>query len=87
MIMVVLGQSLTFPNIGATISRASPPQRQGEMLGLNMAAMALARIVGPLVAAPLFALYIGGPFLAAALLILPALFMANEVRRYVKKAA
>ncbi|HYG25972.1 MAG TPA: MFS transporter [Caulobacteraceae bacterium] len=87
MILVVLGQSLTFPNIGATISRASPPERQGEMLGLNMAAMALARIVGPLIAAPLFALYVSGPFVAAALLILPAMFMANEVRRHVRKAA
>jgi MFS family permease len=87
MITVMIGQSLTFPNIGAVISRASPPQRQGEMLGLNMAAMALARIIGPLAAAPLFALHIGGPFAAAALLIIPALYMANEVRRQVRKLA
>jgi DHA1 family tetracycline resistance protein-like MFS transporter len=87
MITVVIGQSLTFPNIGAVISRASPPQRQGEMMGLNMAAMALARIIGPLAAAPLFALHIGGPFAAAALLIIPALYMANEVRRQVRKLA
>lgn len=87
MFLVVLGQSVTFPNIGAVISHSSPPDRQGEMLGLNMAAMALARIVGPLVAAPLFALHIGGPFMAAALLILPALFMASEVRRHVRLRA
>ena len=87
MVTVALGQSLTFPNIGAVISRASPADRQGEMLGLNMAAMALARIIGPLAAAPLFALHIGGPFAAAAILILPALFMANEVRRYVRMRA
>ena len=87
MITVALGQSLTFPNIGAIISHASPPDRQGEMLGLNMAAMALARIIGPLAAAPLFALHIGGPFAAAALLIIPALYMASEVRRYVRMRA
>jgi DHA1 family tetracycline resistance protein-like MFS transporter len=86
MLTVALGQSLTFPNIGAVISHASPPARQGEMLGLNMAAMALARIVGPLMAAPLFALHIGGPFAAAALLIIPAVWMASEVRRYVLHA-
>lgn len=85
--LVVLGQSVTFPNIGAVISHATPPDRQGEMLGLNMAAMALARIVGPLAAAPLFALHVGGPFAAAAFLILPALVMANEVRRHVLKQA
>ncbi|HEX6860011.1 MAG TPA: MFS transporter [Caulobacteraceae bacterium] len=87
MVTVALGQSLTFPNIGAVISRAAPPERQGEMLGLNMAGMALARIVGPLAAAPLFALDIGAPFAVAAVLILPALFMANEVRRNVRKLA
>lgn len=87
MIIVMIGQSLTFPNIGAVISHASPPARQGEMLGLNMAAMALARIIGPLVAAPLFALNTGGPFTAAALLIIPALYMANEVRHQVRRLA
>lgn len=87
MVTVALGQSLSFPNIGAVISRASPPDRQGEMLGLNMAAMALARIIGPLAAAPLFAIDINGPFIAAALMILPALYMANEVRRYIRKVA
>lgn len=87
MVTVALGQSLTFPNIGAVISRASPPHRQGEMLGLNMAGMALARIVGPLAAAPLFALHVSGPFAAAALLILPALYMATEVRRHVPRPA
>jgi DHA1 family tetracycline resistance protein-like MFS transporter len=87
MVTVAMGQALTFPNIGAVISRAAPPDRQGEMLGLNMAAMALARIVGPLAAAPLFAIHIGGPFAAAAILILPALYMANEVRRQVRHIA
>ncbi|HEX6867143.1 MAG TPA: MFS transporter [Caulobacteraceae bacterium] len=87
MVTMALGQSLCFPNIGAVISRASPPDRQGEMLGLNMAAMAAARVVGPLAAAPLFALDVNGPFIAAALMILPALYMAGEVRKRVLKAA
>src|SRR5690606_40661582 len=42
------GMSLAMPNISALISRASPPDRQGAMLGLNLATGALARIVGPL---------------------------------------
>ena len=46
---VCLGQSICFPNLSALISRAAPPDRQGEMLGLNMSAMALARIGGPIV--------------------------------------
>lgn len=88
MVVVMLGQSITFPNIGAVISHASPPERQGEMLGLNMSGMALARILGPLVAAPLFdGVSPSAPFAVAALLILPALFMGTEVRRHVRMAA
>ena len=86
MVTVALGQSLTFPNIGAVISHASPPEQQGEMLGLNMAAMAMARIIGPLAVAPLFAGFgPDAPFTVAAILILPALFMAWQVKRQVRR--
>ena len=73
---VCVGQSLCFPNISALISRAAPPDRQGEMLGLNMSGMALARIGGPMVAGWLFVLAPGGPFALSAVLVLPALWFA-----------
>ena len=78
--LVCIGQSICFPNISALISRAAPPDRQGEMLGLNMSGMALARIGGPVVAGQLFSLVApGGPFAFSALLILPALWFAGQV--------
>ena len=77
---VSFGQSLTFPNISALISQASPPERQGEMLGINMAGNCLARFGGPLYAGGVFEhVSIGAPFATAALLIAPALFMARQV--------
>ncbi len=77
---VCLGQSICFPNISALISRASPPDRQGEMLGLNMSGMALARIVGPVMAGQMFSLVaVGAPFAVSALLILPALWFAAQL--------
>ncbi|MET0272857.1 MAG: MFS transporter, partial [Phenylobacterium sp.] len=77
---VCLGQSICFPNISALISRASPPDRQGEMLGLNMSGMALARIGGPVLAGQLFSMVTpGAPFAFSALLILPALWFAGQV--------
>ena len=51
------------------------------MLGLNMSGMALARIGGPVLAGQLFSLAIGAPFAVAALLILPGLWFAAQVRR------
>jgi MFS family permease len=79
---VCLGQSICFPNIAALISHAAPPHRQGEMLGLNMSGMALARIGGPVLAGQLFSLVaVGAPFAFSALLVLPALVFAMQIRR------
>ena len=88
MIVVALGQSLAFPNIVAIISKSAPHDRQGEMLGLNTAAGALARIFGPLVAAPLFTgVGPSAPVAVAAGLCLPALFMAWRVSKAVRRSA
>ncbi len=86
--LVCIGQSICFPNLTALISRAAPPDRQGEMLGLNMSGMALARIGGPVIAGELFSLVTpGAPFAFAALLILPGLWFAAQVRKRVPMAA
>ena len=86
--LVCIGQSICFPNLTALISRAAPPDRQGEMLGLNMSGMALARIGGPVLAGQLFSLVApGAPFAMAALLILPGLWFAGQVRRRVHPLA
>jgi MFS transporter, DHA1 family, tetracycline resistance protein len=81
------GQSLVFPCVAALISRASPPDRQGQMLGLNMAAGSLARIGGPLLAGPLFGLAIGGPYWFGAALTVPAIFFAVTIVHRTKTAA
>ena len=78
--LVCVGQSLCFPNISALISRSAPPDRQGEMMGLNMSGMALARIGGPMLAGHLFTVVApGAPFALSAVLILPALWFAWAV--------
>ncbi len=88
MMTVAFGQSLTFPNISAVISKAASADRQGEMLGLNTATGALARIIGPLAAAPLFANFgPGAPFAVASALTVPALLMAWQVSKAVRKSA
>ncbi|WP_395442933.1 MFS transporter [Caulobacter sp. UC70_42] len=81
------GQSLVFPCVAALISRASPPDRQGQMLGLNMAAGSLARIGGPLLAGPLFGLATGGPYWFGAALTVPAIFFAMTIVHRAKAAA
>ena len=82
------GMSLAMPNISALISRSSPPDRQGAMLGLNMAAGSMARIVGPMVAGVLYsAVGPDWPFLVGAVLTVPAAMMAINAGRAARRRA
>ena len=76
------GMALAMPNISALISRSTSPDRQGALLGLNMAAGSLARMGGPIVAGVTFsALGPNAPFLTGAVLVLPAVWLALEAGR------
>lgn len=80
------GMSLAMPNISAMISRATPPDRQGAMLGLNMASGSIARIFGPIAAGTMFsALGHDWPFLIGAALTVPAAIMAINAGRALKR--
>ena len=50
----MMGFAFLTPSVQALVSRRSDPARQGEILGVNQSAAALARILGPLVSIPLF---------------------------------
>jgi predicted MFS family arabinose efflux permease len=83
--IVAFGQSICFPNLVALISKATPPDRQGEMLGVNMSNNALARIGGPLYAGWMFsAISPAAPFAFTALLVLPAVVLAWQLGRLTK---
>jgi MFS family permease len=55
--VAVIGFAFLTPSIQALISRRSDPARQGEVLGVNQSAAALARILGPLVGLSLYTLH------------------------------
>ncbi len=85
MALLMAGHSLAFPNAGALVSRNTPPDRQGSVMGLNMASNALSRIIGP----PLFGLIYGLsadlPFYLCALMIAAMLPVAWSVERMTRK--
>ena len=80
------GMAVTMPNISALISRSVDPDRQGAMLGLNMAASSSGRIFGPMAAGALFS-GVGHdwPFLIGAALTVPAAIMAVNAGRAFRK--
>jgi MFS family permease len=83
----MIGMAMTMPCIGAIISRSTPSDKQGAMLGLNMATGSLARIVGPVVAGALFSgLGHDWPFRTGALLCLLAAAAAWNAARWYGRA-
>lgn len=82
MSLLMFGHSLAFPNISALISRSTPGDRQGSVLGVHMSAGAFARIVGPPVVGGLFtAVAWDAPYyLCAGLILLAAVVAAQAVR-------
>jgi MFS family permease len=54
MTVAVMGFAFLTPSVQSLISRRSDPAKQGEILGVNQSASALARILGPLVGVSLF---------------------------------
>jgi MFS family permease len=82
MCLTAVGQSVAWPNVGALISRTADPHRQGQILGLNNAAGAFARFVGPFTAGVTFAsVSINAPFFQGALIVAPAILLALSAAR------
>ncbi|UTP40389.1 MFS transporter [Phenylobacterium sp. LH3H17] len=86
MCLTAVGQSVAWPNVGSMISQTADPHRQGQILGLNNATGALARVVGPFCAGLIFPMAIDGPFIMGALVVAPAIFLALAASRRVAAA-
>ena len=77
MAMTALCSSVAFPNAGALMSRSIDENNQGQVMGLNNATGAFARIAGPQMANLLFAAgVVDGPYFLGALIVAPAIFLA-----------
>jgi MFS family permease len=81
--MAVVGFAFLTPSAQALISRRADPARQGEILGVNQSASALARIVGPVVGLTLYKLTSTHllPYLFGAALLLLMLPLMPRIRR------
>jgi DHA1 family tetracycline resistance protein-like MFS transporter len=76
MALMALSQSVAFPNAGALLSRAIDEDHQGQIMGLNNATGALARVTGPQLGLGLLGVNINGAFWLGALIVAPAIFLA-----------
>ena len=79
-----VGQSVAWPNVSAMISQTAESHRQGQILGLNNAMGAAARVAGPFCAGLSFSgLTIDGPYIQGALVVAPAIWLALSAGRRV----
>jgi MFS family permease len=71
------------PSVQSLISRRSDPARQGEVLGVNQSAAALARILGPVLGLSLFKLTPSHvlPYLLGVVLLTLALFLSQRLQQ------
>jgi DHA1 family tetracycline resistance protein-like MFS transporter len=81
MALMALSQSVAFPNAGALLSRSVDPDHQGQIMGLNNATGALARVVGPQCGLGVQTVAVNGPFYFGALIVAPAIFLALGASR------
>lgn len=79
----VIGFAFLTPSAQALISRRSDPGRQGEILGVNQSAAALARILGPIFGVTLYKLHPSHllPYLFGGLLVALMLPLIPRIRR------
>jgi DHA1 family tetracycline resistance protein-like MFS transporter len=87
MASAAFGQSFVFPNVAALMSRITSPRRQGQVMGLNNAMGAAARICGPLASGLSLAGFgLSAPFYLACIVVAPAIGLALLADRRLKQA-
>ncbi len=72
LIPVAIGLGIATPTANSLITRESPPEERGQMIGISQSVAALARVLGPLAAGLAFEYEVWGPFVLAGLLLLIA---------------
>jgi DHA1 family tetracycline resistance protein-like MFS transporter len=77
-----MGFAFLTPSVQSLISRRSDPTKQGEILGVNQSASALARILGPLMGLSLFDVARSHilPYLAGTALLVIVFFLSLRIR-------
>jgi MFS family permease len=74
--VLAAGTGVFNPSQSSIVSRASPADQQGGILGLNQSMSALGRVAGPAISGVLFEKNIGLPFFTAAGILVVAFLMS-----------
>lgn len=78
-VLFALGMGVFNPSTTSFLSQNVSKQDQGAMLGLNQSMASLGRIIGPLIAGPIFEVGIDQPFFVAGILLILGFFLALKL--------
>jgi DHA1 family tetracycline resistance protein-like MFS transporter len=70
MVVLTFGDGLVQPSLNVLISKACPSGQQGRIQGANQAQQSIARMLGPLISAWLYANLMSGPYLAGSVIVI-----------------
>ncbi len=82
---ISLGNGCLTPSITALISKITPPEEQGRMLGLSQSVGSISRILGPALSGVFYGWYYALPYIASAVFMLLGLFLSYLVISAVRK--
>ena len=82
---ISLGNGCLTPSITALISKITPPEEQGRMLGLSQSVGSISRILGPAMCGVFYGWYYALPYLVGAAFMVIGLFLSNLVISAVDK--
>jgi DHA1 family tetracycline resistance protein-like MFS transporter len=80
-VVLAMGTGIFNPSQSSLVSRSTPRDQQGGILGLNQSMSALGRVAGPALSGILFEINIGMPFYVAGTAIFIAFLMSFKLRR------
>lgn len=82
---ISLGNGCLTPSITALVSKITPPEEQGRMLGLSQSVGSVSRIIGPAASGIFYGWYYALPYLVGAALMVVGLILSNLVISAVNK--
>ncbi len=81
MILLSMGNACLNPSLVSILSRKANPHEQGEVMGQNQGFGSMGRVVGPLIAGPLYTLSHGLPFWVAGTIMIGTLWLIFDYLR------
>lgn len=85
--LISFGSGMLNPSITATLSRATNPEEQGAMLGLNQSVGSISRVIGPVLSGFFYDIHYTLPFILSGLVMFFCVFLVYQIVKLLRLKA